>query len=461
MKPIKNMPTWLANSIFVKITIDDNKNENVDTVELEGSDIDVFFSLIYLTSQSYDFDKNTPKKLEYSYKLIDIRKVMEQKANINNSLIKLDGLQIASNIFESYGEKGSVIYKPFRITLQKDKSNPKIIGKAKITVEEDFIKAFTKPNPKFTLSYELLSEFSNPQAKLLYILLFNHLGDVSIGQSKHRNIPVEALAPLMNKPFDYSLTQLKRVVKSSIKLINAHKDIKIKDDDELAKEKKHRYGYDDNDIDEEVLKCRFEITRVKQYPKYIKKDDIDESNEDSSELTRDEIAWKEARIEAKEILEDRKKDKNAKKINLEDNWLDTTQKDIYEKKLQKQQKQDQAEQQKQETVKQNKQRAEEELEKSKALIDELLVNEKDILRDKIDESKGTPLIMFEVYSHYNEKTISFYINQEYQYTETGKEKPKCEDANETYKYLMNYSEERDTVIKYTDMFYDIYEKMYL
>jgi len=107
--------------------------------------------------------------------------------------------------------------------------------------------------------------------------------------------------------------------------------------------------------------------------------------------------------------------KKTEKINFEDKWLDKTQKDRYEKILKKQKEQDKVEQEKQEILKLQERTKAEELENSKALIDELLENEKDKLRDEIDLSKGIPYMLFEL-SHKGIKggAVKNCITKEYQ-----------------------------------------------
>ena len=75
MKHIKNMPNWLAHSIFV--------DTDTQIVELIGSEVDLFFALIYLTSQSYDHDKSTPKTTTFIYKKSKIQNAIKENKTLS------------------------------------------------------------------------------------------------------------------------------------------------------------------------------------------------------------------------------------------------------------------------------------------------------------------------------------------------------------------------------------------
>lgn len=443
MKYIKNMPVWLANTIFIKT----DKNDKREIVELSRTQIDIFFLLIFETSKSYDHDKNIPKKLIYSYEKPLIEETLDRDVStLKEDMKKISGLEIVTNIFESYGDNSSRKYKPFSI---KEVKNSKGIINYFITVQENFIKQFTHPNPKFTLDYQYLTNLINPQAKLLYILLFNQLGKVNIGTKKGRNIEVEMLLLMLNKNPDKKNAQLQRDINKYIKSINEHTDIEV----ELNKD------ITDTDIDEngkmiEKVKKSFTITRIKDYPKYIK---VSKGGTKTTKLD-------EFRGQAEILLAERKKDEYLNNkygtINNDEAWLKKTIKDLSEKEQKKQAEQDEAEALKKAELKKIEEAKKAELEESKRLIDKILEDEKNKLRNKLDDKKGVPLIAFQMYNILDEEDMYFYINQDYQFINQDVETAKCNDANETYKYLMKYTDEITVVIKHTDCVYDLFEKMY-
>ena len=150
MEYIKNLPGWLAHSIFV--------NCDTEIVELNGSELNLFYLLIFLTSDSYDHDKNIAKTITYDYK----KTIIQTELNVSDTILKksiskLNGLEVVSNTQESYDDNKLNRYKPFIISDRIEKG--KIIYT--ITVEEEFIKEFSKPKYPFTLSYQYLSKFSN------------------------------------------------------------------------------------------------------------------------------------------------------------------------------------------------------------------------------------------------------------------------------------------------------------
>ena len=448
MKYITNMPTWLANTIFVKI--DKNGKREID--ELSRTQIDIFFLLIFETSKSYDHDKNVPKILTYPYDQPFIEKTLDRDVStLKSDMKKISSLKILTNIFESYGDNISYKYKPF--TIKEVKSSKGIINYF-VTVEENFIKQFTKPNPKFTLSYQYLTNLINPQAKLLYILLFNQLGNVSIGEDKNRNVELEMLLLILNKNPDKKNAQLQRDINKYIKSINEHTDIEVELNEDISK----------MDIDKdgnitEIVKKSFTIIRIKPYPEYIK---VNKNSTNETKIT-------EFRKQAEIKLEERKKDEKANKekgvVRDDKAWLNKAVDNLMKEDKKQQDEQDKAEQQKQETLKLQEQRAEGELEKSKKLIDELLENEKDKLRDDIDVSKGIPYIIFQ-YTHkgLNDGIVKSYITIDYElWTEEEGQEGKIYygNANKIYQELKEeLSVSLISQISYTEENYDVLEKMY-
>lgn len=250
------MPNWLAHSIFV--------DADTQIIELNGGQIDLFYALIYLTSQSYDYDKSTPKTTTFIFKKSKIQNAIKESKTLNDAMEKLDGLEIITNILGSWGDGELDRFKPFVITPIKSR---KRVVKFKIEVQEKFIKEFSNPNPKFTLSYEYISAFTNPQAKLLYIILFDHLGMVKEnGNPKSRIIDLENLKVLMNRGFDYKTDTLARDIKKSVELINKHTDIKIL-----------KHFNEDDEKDENVKNHKFTMIRTKPYQLYEK--DVEDSSE--------------------------------------------------------------------------------------------------------------------------------------------------------------------------------------
>lgn len=437
------MPNWLAHSIFV--------DTDTQIVELNGGQVDLFFALIYLTSQSYDHDKSTPKTTTFIYKRSKIQNAIKENKTLNDAMEKLNGLEIITNILESWGDGEPDRFKPFVITPIKA---GKRVVKFKIKVEERFIQEFSNPNPKFTLSYEYISAFTNPQAKLLYIILFDHLGKVEEnGKPKSRKIDLENLKILMNRSFDCKADKLARDINTSVKLINKHTDIKIL-----------KHFNEDDEKDENIKNHKFTMIRTKPYQLYEKNVE-DNSEQDGNSITQqsrdDEEAWQ----ETIKKLESRKKNKSLKKVGDEEAWLDKTYNGVVADKKKKQAEQDEAEALQQKTLKLQEQKEAEELEKSKKLIDDMLENEKDKLRDKIDGSKGIPYILFQyAYKGLNDGEMKSCITNEYKLwtEEEGQEgSMSFQDTNKVYEQLKDGIP--NTLIPnifYSEKRIDSLEKMY-
>jgi hypothetical protein len=274
MEYIKNIPNWLAQSIFV-----DMSNNDVKIVEMKGNQIDLFFALIFLTSNSYDYNKDTPRKTTYTYTKKKLEVAYKKSSTLDKDMEKLNGLEIISNVLCSYDDKEWKYFTPFLIKKGKIIKDKKSIIKFTVTVEEKFIKEFSNPNPKFTLSYEYLTSFSNPQAKILYMILFDHLGMVShkFKTKKSRIIELDILKFLFNRNSDWTFTQLARDIDSSIKYINENTDLEII---------KHYDTYDVEANGDDIIKHKFTMIRTKEYQLYVKNSNKVENDETKTETTK-------------------------------------------------------------------------------------------------------------------------------------------------------------------------------
>ncbi|GEM_PF-3897926 len=164
MKQIKNIPNWMCHT-------------NFNNLKLNGSDINLFYILIYITSKTY----NDYKVTTANYSVKEIKEALNSSADIKQSLLKLNNLQINVNILKSYtieNMKEEKTITPFSIVCQKNDSNK--ITYIEITVDRDFIIAFENPNPKFTLSFRYLKNIKNIQAQLLYIFLADRIAKMEM-----------------------------------------------------------------------------------------------------------------------------------------------------------------------------------------------------------------------------------------------------------------------------------------
>jgi len=372
VKHIKNMPNWLAHSIFV--------NTDTEIVELKGSEVDLFFALIYLTSQSYDHDKSTPKTTTFIYQKSKIQAAIKENKTLNDAMEKLNGLEIITNILGSYGDGEPNRFKPFVITPIKSGTR---VGKFKIEVQEKFIKEFSNPNPKFTLSYEYISAFTNTQAKLLYIILFDYLGMIkenNLKKPKSRIIDLEKLKVLMNRSFEYEVEKLLRDINTAVNLINKYTDIKI-----------IKHFNEGDEYDENITNHKFTMIRTKPYQLYetnVENILEQDGNSITQQTHDDEEAWQ----ETLKRFESRNKNKNLDPIKNEKSWLDKTYTGIVADKKKKQ-----AEKDKEQEYWQEQKRISEDklqVENPEQLINEILEEAKSQLEDTIITDNGIPIIIF-------------------------------------------------------------------
>jgi len=258
---IKNIPTFMCHLAFV--------DEDEELLKMNGSDVDLFWVLVFITSQSY-YEENIgkadddEKTTEFGYHIKDeIKEYVKSNSALKKSIKKLDGLNILVNMMGSYDNKEIKQFTPFRFNYDecsKDEIN--------IVVDEDFIKTFEKPQHKYTLNYNYLKLLKNPQAKLLYIILSDR---VSSYRRQIRYIDDAMLKILLNKDMDYK----KKNFNEALKKINI--DINKDEYTDITFSYKHESKRKKiNDKWKRINRYRFDIRRTKKQEKYIKKNDKSE-----------------------------------------------------------------------------------------------------------------------------------------------------------------------------------------
>ena len=237
-----NIPPWMCHTVFDK--------------ELNGNDINLLYVLISMCSKTLN-DENT---FSAPYTMKEIMEKLNTKTNIKEGLKKLDGLKMTVNYLRSYTidknekSKERKVITPFVIKINEDKN-----GKTKnvtITVDEDFIKAFKNPKPKFTLSFRYLKNIKNIQSQLLYMFLADRIAKK---RKRTRHPDVRDLAEIMNRPRDYDLEEIKEDIRDC-KAKFEEVDVDIRFDGKIKLSKNPNIDY----------KCSFDIIRVKKMPSYNK-----------------------------------------------------------------------------------------------------------------------------------------------------------------------------------------------
>lgn len=268
MKKIKNVPNWLCHTVFHK--------------KLNSSDLKLFYVLIYMCSEKY----YKSQKVSEIYKIEDIKKMLNSKSDIRSGLEKLDGLEITVNYFKSYtvvkGEKKDrKTFIPFRIKFNKtEKGN---IEDIIITVDEDFIKAFDNPNPKFSVSYRYLNYLNNTQYQLLYIYLADRVAKM---EYRTKQIDTRDLIQLLNRKKGYKLDDLNRDIRECQAILdNGGTDIKF--------DYKINKIVDKYNKDKIAYECSFDIYRTKPQPFYKRHDNFEkvfvEKKSEDNNLDEDDI----------------------------------------------------------------------------------------------------------------------------------------------------------------------------
>lgn len=213
MKMKKLFPTHLSQLVFV--------NSQNEIEKINSLDYDLYIWLIYQTHKHYHNTKETYVEFEYS-KVKDSLKSNPNTKSIQNSLVKLDGIQIWSNYMESYGDKEILKTTPFHIEVISS-DNGKSYGFG-VKTSKKFLSWFDNPTPNVEVDYNIIYTL-NKMSKLLYIFLRDSLG---VYESKNRNVDIDSLKNMMNVSSGVTLnsnfiTQLKKTIKD----INENSNITV------------------------------------------------------------------------------------------------------------------------------------------------------------------------------------------------------------------------------------------
>ncbi|MEA2018913.1 MAG: hypothetical protein U9N59_10740 [Campylobacterota bacterium] len=243
-----NIPTHMCHMAFV----DDKRKIK----ELNGSDIDLFWVLVKLTSSRYyiknkDKGDDEVKATGFNYKRKEIHSYLKTNSNLKDSFDMLNGLHIKTNLLNSYDDNKIKWYQPFEFGFTYDDYDK--LQSIDVSVEEGFIKEFNNPKHPFTLSFEYLKSLIDPQAKLLYIILADR---VSTSITENRNIDEDVFLKMINKKDKYSIKE------SEVKIRDLNKAIAKKTNIKFTV----KYDTDRQKIGNDWLsfpKYRFEIIRHK------------------------------------------------------------------------------------------------------------------------------------------------------------------------------------------------------
>jgi len=243
-----NIPTFMCHLAFV-----DDKRK---VVELKGSDIDLFWVLVKLTSSSY-YNKNKDKSEDevkatgFNYERKEIMSHLGTNPKIKDTFDNLDGLHIITNLLNSYGNQKIKVYQPFEFGFSYD--NLGELQSIDVSIDEDFIKEFNKPKQPFTLSFDYLKKLKSPQAKLLYMILADR---VSNYKTQNKSYDEDIFMKMINKKNKYKTSKEEDEIKKHKKTITKFTNITFT----------IKYDTDRQKIGTEWInepKYRFDITRTK------------------------------------------------------------------------------------------------------------------------------------------------------------------------------------------------------
>jgi len=286
-----NIPTFMCHLAFV-----DDKRK---VVELKGSDIDLFWVLVKLTSSRY-YNKNKNKSEDevkatgFNYERKDIMAHLGTNPKIKDAFNKLNGLHIITNLLNSYGNKKIKVYQPFEFDFSYDNFGE--LQSIDVSIDEDFIKEFNKPKQPFTLSFDYLKKLKSPQAKLLYMILADRVSDY-----KTQNMPYDEdiFMKMLNKKDKYTIKDAEKEIKKLNKAISEKTNIKFT----------VKYDTDRQKIGKDWLmfpKYRFAITRTKPQVRCKK---IEYNNEKFLDETVDNI------LKDKEVISETKPTKSKQQFD--------------------------------------------------------------------------------------------------------------------------------------------------
>ena len=286
MKLVKVIPPWLCQTIFVdyKVDVEDGK-----LVNMNSSDVNIFYLLIFMTSKGYHQTKSLKQYYPFKELLSYLTKKMSTDSLVK-SLEKLNNITIHSNLLQGYDDKKIKTFIPFQIKITKNIHNQN--NGFEIILDEKFIKSFENPNPIFVLSYEYLTKLKSTQSKLLYLLLGDSLG---IYKDKTRNVDIDMLKALLNRDVEFDNDEFAKNLKQAKNQIS-ETDIAV------SYTPKKSYVKDENNkVDNVLVEYHFEIQRTKKKPWYTKEsknnevyvneeyevedEDIDTSEESKNEET--------------------------------------------------------------------------------------------------------------------------------------------------------------------------------
>ena len=214
-----NIPTYMCHMAFV-----DDKRK---LFTVKGSDIDLFWVLVKLTSSRYynknkDKDADEIKATGFNIELKEIKSYLTSNSELKETFDNLNGLNIKTNLLNSYGDEKIKWYQPFEFDFIYD--NYDELQSIDVSVEEDFIKEFNNPKQPFTLSFEYLKSLINPQAKLLYMILADR---VSGSKSESRNLDEDIFMKMINEKSKYTIKDAETKIRKLNKAIAEKTNVKF------------------------------------------------------------------------------------------------------------------------------------------------------------------------------------------------------------------------------------------
>lgn len=286
MKLHKHFPPHLSQLVFL------DKNGEIEN--MSSLDYDLFLWLIYYTHKEYRDDKS----LEYVFEYKDIKESFKKSLNtksIKNSLEKIGGLQILSNYLKSYGDKETIITKPFKIKIITNKSN-KSYGFS-VTTTNLFMEYFNNPSPKVDVDYKIMYTLKPFMSKLLYLFLRDSYGGYK-DVKRFRIVEIKKLRHMMNVWGENTtnsnfITQLKK----SIVSINENSNINV----DFTKKTK----LNPKSGNKEIISIRFsiELDDMKLLKKRVNKSQPTEESTDTDEVVESDTVSEEKSFE--EYVEDK------------------------------------------------------------------------------------------------------------------------------------------------------------